>query len=75
MILNAFTHHFRNIHPHPIHISANFLNKSVTGPCVIEINDIKPGKNHSIAYAILKQASILIIKILKFIKYLYVHIL
>ena len=36
MILNAFTHNFRNVHPHPIHISANFLNTNVVGPCVIE---------------------------------------
>jgi hypothetical protein len=55
MILNAFTHHFRNVHPHPLHISAHFLNKSISGPCIIEISDIKPGKSHSIAYAILKQ--------------------
>ncbi|RIA98173.1 thioesterase-like superfamily-domain-containing protein [Glomus cerebriforme] len=55
IILNAFTHHFKNVHPHPLHISAHFLNKSMSGPCMIEINDIKPGKNHSIAYAIFKQ--------------------
>ncbi|CAI2174863.1 19336_t:CDS:2 [Funneliformis geosporum] len=55
MILNAFTHHFRNVHPHPIQISAHFLNTSIVGPCEIEIQDIKAGKTQSVAYAILKQ--------------------
>ncbi|CAG8478078.1 4023_t:CDS:2 [Funneliformis mosseae] len=55
MILNAFTHHFRNVHPHPIQISAQFLKKSMVGSCEIEIHDIKAGKNQSVAYAIFKQ--------------------
>ncbi|RIA98174.1 hypothetical protein C1645_750814, partial [Glomus cerebriforme] len=33
----------------------HFLNKSMSGSCMIEISDVKPGKNHSIAYAIFKQ--------------------
>ena len=47
-------HHFRNVHSF-LHISAHFLNASMAGPFVIEIHDVKRGKNNSIAYVIIKQ--------------------
>nr|CAG8531114.1 3681_t:CDS:2 [Entrophospora candida] len=57
VLLNAFTHHYKDILPHPIHISCNFINKCFPGEFEIEIKEINKSKKYSTSLGILKQRS------------------
>lgn len=57
ILLNAFTHYYKDILPHPIHISCNFINKCLPGEFEIEIKEINKSKKYSTSLGILKQRS------------------